>query len=248
MRDACLPMRKRLGDWGTIEDFALGAHAQYFRVFLDRPLPEQMQGMDSNRLTVAYFAAAGLELLGELGVNGGGLSATEKNRIIAWVVSLQIVPRRSGASGGFRGAPFFTGSSGGEPCANLTNGTGRKGADGERAASTGEPVDGSRLDRAAAWDLGHIAMTYSALALLYTCGSGLEHVDVAGAAALVQALQADDGSVAAHLCGERDMRFLYCAAAICALIGDWRPLDVPRAVAWVLSCQVALPPAGRSRD
>ena len=245
MRDACLPMRKRLGDWGTIEDFALGAHAQYFRGLLDRPLPEQMQGMDSNRLTVAYFAAAGLELLGELGVNGGGLSATEKNRIIAWVVPLQIVPRRSGASGGFRGAPFFTGSSCGEPCANLTNGTGQKGADGEGAASTSE---GSRLDRAATWDLGHIAMTYSALALLYICGSGLEHVDVAGAAALVQALQSDDGSVAAHLGGERDMRFLYCSAAICALIGDWRPLDVPRAVAWVLSCQVALPPAGRSPD
>lgn len=37
---------------------------------------------------------------------------------------------------------------------------------------------------------GHLAMTYSALALLCICDRGLAGVDVAGAKALVRAMQA----------------------------------------------------------
>eukprot|EP00288_Rhodomonas_lens_P015811 CAMPEP_0177701202 /NCGR_PEP_ID=MMETSP0484_2-20121128/6492_1 /TAXON_ID=354590 /ORGANISM="Rhodomonas lens, Strain RHODO" /LENGTH=314 /DNA_ID=CAMNT_0019212433 /DNA_START=66 /DNA_END=1010 /DNA_ORIENTATION=- len=88
-----------------------------------------------------------------------------------------------------------------------------------------------------AWDLGHIAMTYTALAVLKICKRGLEDVNVAGVRALVKAVQDSDGSFRPHAgeC-ERDVRFLFCAAACCHLISDWRTFDKDRAVENLLSC------------
>ncbi|KAJ1480717.1 terpenoid cyclases/protein prenyltransferase alpha-alpha toroid, partial [Baffinella frigidus] len=212
--------------------FSLGTHAAYFRALLDRPLPSQLQGMDSNRLTLTYFAAAGVDLLGEVGAEDGGLSEEDKERIATWVLSLQIAPPVQGEPGGFRGAPFFVGSAAGSSGDRQA-----AGADGSAEAGGTGGCEGLGSGSTAGWDLGHLAMTYSALALLCICDRGLAGVDVAGAKALVRAMQGEDGGVGAHAGGERDMRFLYCAAAVCRLLGDWEALDVDKASAWVLSCQ-----------
>jgi geranylgeranyl transferase type-1 subunit beta len=50
-------------------------------------------------------------------------------------------------------------------------------------------------------------------------------------------LQMENGSFRGTLgdC-ESDMRFLYCACAISAMLGDWSGVDKDRAVQYVLSC------------
>jgi len=142
-----------------MDAFSLGAHAAYFRALLDRPLPSQLQGMDSNRLTLTYFAAAGVDLLGEVGAEGGGLSEEDKERITVWVLSLQVAPTVRGDPGGFRGAPFFVGSaagsSGGGQAAAVDGGAedgGPGGAGGCEVIMSGS---------AAGWDLGEHAIPAS---------------------------------------------------------------------------------------
>lgn len=85
--------------------FEYTRHVAYLRACLCRHLPSSMAGLDSNRLTLAYFCCSGLDLLGEL-------TEEEKLRTLTWVKKLEIVGR---TTGGFRGSPFFI-CSGGECC------------------------------------------------------------------------------------------------------------------------------------
>lgn len=189
-------------------------------------LPRELEGADANRCTVAYFCVSGLDLLGQL-------TEGEKARTAQWVRRLAIPSAAlDAAPGGFRGSTFF-------------------------AAEGGVPT---------AWDLGHLAMTYSALAILRICmqpstpdGGAVREVvevvdavDIVGVRRLVASLQDDDGSFRAHAGGERDLRFLFCACAVsrmCSLLEVQRrggavgtggveyPMDVDKAVEYVLSCQ-----------
>lgn len=133
--------------------FSLGTHAAYFRALLDRPLPSQLQGMDSNRLTLTYFAAAGVDLLGEVGAEDGGLSEEDKERIATWVLSLQIAPPVQGEPGGFRGAPFFVGSAAGSSGDRQA-----AGADGSAEAGGTGGCEGLGSGSTAGWDLGETAI------------------------------------------------------------------------------------------
>ena len=38
--------------------------------------------------------------------------------------------------------------------------------------------------------------------------------------------------------GEQDMRFLYCACVISAMLGDWSSINIEAAVAYIRSCVV----------
>lgn len=49
----------------------------------------------------------------------------------------------------------------------------------------------------------------------------------------VRRLQLTDGSYASHRGGENDMRFVYCAAVICHLLGDWAGMDIPLAATYI---------------
>ena len=91
---------------------------------------------------------------------------------------------------------------------------------------------------------GHVAMTYTALAALRLIegkDACLEGLDAEKLAAGVRALQLRaedidcpimkkfDGCFASSLEGpEYDMRFVYCAAAVCKLIDDWSGMDKDR--------------------
>jgi len=165
--------------------------------------------LDPNRLTLAYFCTAGLELLGVL-------TPEEKARCVEWVYGLQLPASESGETrpGGFRGGPFF-----------------------------GGPFDSESVpvpDGPHQHDLGHIAMTYTALALLDMCGDDLRRLHRKPILALVKALQQPDGSYRCHVGAcESDMRFLFCAAAVCYMLDDWSALDVDGAVAFILRCKNA---------
>eukprot|EP00605_Chrysophyceae_sp_TOSAG23-4_P001192 GSChrysophyteH1.ASY1.ANO1.1301.1 assembled CDS len=82
----------------------------------------------------------------------------------------------------------------------------------------------------------HLAMTYTALATLITLGDDLSRVDrEAIINSLKYAYQESDGSFKATKTGtECDMRFLYCACAVSAMLGDWRGVDRKRVLSYVL--------------
>jgi geranylgeranyl transferase type-1 subunit beta len=54
----------------------------------------------------------------------------------------------------------------------------------------------------------------------------------------LKSLQMPNGAFRATLSesGEADVRFLYCACAISAALGDWAGVDTERAVAYILRC------------
>ncbi|XP_043276987.1 geranylgeranyl transferase type-1 subunit beta [Venturia canescens] len=84
---------------------------------------------------------------------------------------------------------------------------------------------------------GHLAMTYTSLATLLVLGDDLARIQpYRKALALgVQACQCPDGSFSAMLNNsESDMRFLYCACCISAIIDDWSGVDKPRAIEYIL--------------
>lgn len=77
--------------------FNFAGHAQYLRACLFRGIPSAMAGLDSNRLTLAYFCTSGLDLMGEL-------TDEERRKVLEWVKKQQVL---GSTVGGFRGSPFF---------------------------------------------------------------------------------------------------------------------------------------------
>jgi geranylgeranyl transferase type-1 subunit beta len=147
-------------------------------------LPHHYASLDTNRLTVAYFCVSGLDVL-------GALDRIDAPRLIRWVYSLQ-VSAPAGADdvapdrkAGFRGAPFL----------------------GAAFSATGAASN-------SVYDGGHLAMTYTALAILVVLGDDLAGVHRDATLAFVRSLQDARGHYHACRDGEADMRFLFCAAAI----------------------------------
>ncbi len=172
-------------------------------------VPKHYISLETSRATLAYFCASALDLLGES-------DKLDAPRIVDWLYSLQLRPPQGGTAkspdraGGFRGAPQL----GAPHCA------------------TGAPST-SEYDRA------HLAMTYSALALLTILGDDLSRVDRKGTLAFVASMQDESGSFRASADSESDMRFLFCAAAVCELLDDRERvgMDVRRATACVLAAR-----------
>jgi geranylgeranyl transferase type-1 subunit beta len=62
-------------------------HVKYFQRFLNI-LPACLASYDSTRLTMAFFAISGLDILNALNV----LDDKKKERIVDWIYRLQVVP------------------------------------------------------------------------------------------------------------------------------------------------------------
>lgn len=149
----------------------------------------------------------------------GLLDCIDAPAIVEWVYAQQLrAPADAPAdwAGGFRGAGYL-----GAPY----------------AGAAGTPP-------CSAFDTGHIAMTYTALAILTILGDDLSRVDRAATLRHVRGLQQADGSFCAFAGGESDMRFVYCAAAICTYLrdtgtgsGERAGMDGAAASAYVLSSQ-----------
>lgn len=77
-------------------------------------------------------------------------------------------------------------------------------------------------DSESEWDYGNLASTYSALGILLILGDDLSRVNKQNLVNALRQLQNDQGSFRSHReCNEADMRFLFCACAISAMIGRW---------------------------
>lgn len=170
------------------------------------------------RVTIAFFAICGLDVLDSLQT----ISDDMKQNIIDWVYSHQVVPKENGLPcGGFQGSSTLN-TKNTDPNCGLND-----------------------------YKWGHLAMTYTGLAILITLGDDLSRINrkaiIEGSClfwviiqflffkvivklyvfcAGVAGVQKADGSFSATIEGnESDMRFVYCAAAICVMLDDWGTVD-----------------------
>ncbi|XP_053694696.1 geranylgeranyl transferase type-1 subunit beta [Sabethes cyaneus] len=174
------------------EEIAVLRHAKYFVRFLNI-LPARLASHDSTRVTIAFFAVSGLDVLDALYL----LSDSFKKDIINWIYKLQVIPKP-----------------GSRPCGGIQ---------GSNTLNIANPPDCCGLD---AYRWGHLAITYTGIAVLAALEDDFSRLDRKAIIAGVAAVQRDDGSFSATIDGsEHDMRFVYCAAAICAMLNDWGKVD-----------------------
>ncbi|XP_065870763.1 geranylgeranyl transferase type-1 subunit beta isoform X2 [Euphorbia lathyris] len=87
-------------------------------------------------------------------------------------------------------------------------------------------------------NLSHLASTYSALAILKTLGYNLSNINSRSILMSMRNLQQPDGCfLPIHIGAESDVRFIYCAAAICFMLEDWSGMDKEKAKEYILNCQ-----------
>ncbi|XP_019506783.1 PREDICTED: geranylgeranyl transferase type-1 subunit beta, partial [Hipposideros armiger] len=65
-------------------DFLRDRHVRFFQRCL-QVLPERYSSLETSRLTIAFFALSGLDMLDSLDV-------VNKDDIIEWIYSLQVLP------------------------------------------------------------------------------------------------------------------------------------------------------------
>ncbi|XP_034206238.1 geranylgeranyl transferase type-1 subunit beta isoform X2 [Prunus dulcis] len=170
-------------------------------------LPSPYQSQEINRLTLAYFVISGLDLLNSLD------RLVDKDAVATWVLSLQAHPRST---------------------AELNNGQ-FYGFHGSRTAQfPPENNDNGALNPS----VSNLASTYCALALLKIVGYNLSSIDSESILTSMRNLQQPDGSfMPIHTGAETDLRFVYCAAAICHMLGNWSGMDKEKAKEYILKCQ-----------
>ncbi|KAI8081549.1 protein geranylgeranyltransferase-like protein type I beta subunit [Halteromyces radiatus] len=190
-------------------DFEREKHIQYFLSNL-RMLPSPYTETETNRMTLAYFCLGGLELLGALETV---VSDHNKKDWIEWIYAQQILPSEDGKNDphcGFRGAPW-----------------------------SGECFTPNKtISEYHYYDSSHIANTYTALLNLLLLGDDLSRVNRKAIVNTIRCLQQEDGSIAPTFDSlERDVRFIFCAAAISYILNDWSGLNIERTVEHIKSLQ-----------
>lgn len=84
----------------------------------------------------------------------------------------------------------------------------------------------------------HLASTYCAIAILKIVGYELSNLDSESIVTSMRNLQQADGSfIPIHTGGEKDLRFVYCAAAICFMLDNWSGMDKEKTKDFILCCQ-----------
>ncbi|KAI4372991.1 hypothetical protein MLD38_011166 [Melastoma candidum] len=84
----------------------------------------------------------------------------------------------------------------------------------------------------------HLASTYCALAILKIVGYDMSKFDSEPILLSLRSLQQPDGSfMPIHTGAEKDLRFVYCAAAICSILNSWDGMDKERVVGYISNCQ-----------
>ncbi|CAH1796387.1 unnamed protein product [Owenia fusiformis] len=185
------------------EKFLREKHIKFFCRCL-QVLPDRYASLDTSRMTVAFFGLSGLDLL-------NGLDAIEKDKenIIDWIYSLQVLPDENESNldlCGFRGS-----------------------------STIGDPYSpNARTQASIPYDSGHIAMTYTAIASLLILGDDLSRVNKKAVLTGLKKLQLEDGSFQPTPEGsENDMRFVYCACCISYMLNDCSGVNFEKAIDYI---------------
>ncbi|KAL2230252.1 geranylgeranyl transferase type-1 subunit beta isoform X1 [Sesamum indicum] len=139
------------------------------------------------------------------------LDRIDKEAVINWVLSLQAHPRNDST---LEKGQFY-------------------GFHGSRSSQFQSNNNG-----AAILNGSHLASTYCALAILKTVGYDLSLIDSELLLKSMKDLQQPDGCfMPIHTGGETDLRFVFCAAAICSMLGNWNGMDREKAKEYIVNCQ-----------
>ncbi|KAF5453539.1 hypothetical protein F2P56_028436 [Juglans regia] len=139
------------------------------------------------------------------------LDRVDRDAVASWVLSFRALPKNKGVpnDGQFYG---FNGS----------------------RTSQFTPDNNGVLSR----NGSHLASTYSALAILKIVGYDFSSIDSETMLTSMRNLQQPDGSfMPIHIGAETDLRFVYCAVAICFMFEDWRGMDKEKAKGYIINCQ-----------
>ncbi|KAK1571309.1 hypothetical protein Q3G72_014937 [Acer saccharum] len=141
----------------------------------------------------------------------GALDRVDKDAVSNWVLSFQARPRDE---------------------ADLNNGE-FYGFHGSRSSQFPPDDNGVLVHNG-----GHLASTYCALAILKAVGYNFANIDRESILTSMRNLQQHDGSfMPVHSGAETDLRFIYCAAAISFMLGDWSGMDQEKTKQYILNCQ-----------
>ncbi|XP_061338348.1 geranylgeranyl transferase type-1 subunit beta isoform X2 [Gastrolobium bilobum] len=139
------------------------------------------------------------------------LHRVEKDAVANWVLSFQVHP---GTKADLNNGQFY-------------------GFHGSRTSQFPPDENGVLLH-----NNSHLASTYCALAILKIVGYKLSNLDSESMLTSMRNLQQPDGSfMPIHTGGETDLRFVYCAAAICFMLDNWSGMDKEKAMDYILHCQ-----------
>lgn len=139
------------------------------------------------------------------------LDRVKKDQLVSWVMSFQIHARNEAD---LENGQFF-GFGGSTPSDTLNN-------------------DG----KASAYNCSHLASTYCALAILKLVGYSFSNVNIDPILVSMRVLQMPNGSfIPTHNGAEADLRFVFCAAAICFMLNNWIGMDKLSAREYILKCQ-----------
>jgi len=212
----------------VVDEFQRAKQEAFLR-FSVQCLPREYESQDVNHAMIIYYVIHAIDTLGLLEPQPSKKPIlTEKDRhdLIEYIYSLQIhateAARANDAYGfGFSGAPCCV-------------------------------KDGSR------YLVSSAATTFGSLCVLHELGDDLSRVDRDSIAEGFRKLQQPNGCVAGAYqrkkladdasaeekalsaledIGDCDLRFVFCACASCAMLGDWRGIDKEAATRYILSCQ-----------
>ncbi|CAJ2669428.1 geranylgeranyl transferase type-1 subunit beta-like [Trifolium pratense] len=139
------------------------------------------------------------------------LHLVEKEAVVNWVLSFQVRP---GTTDDPNNGQFY-------------------GFNGSRTSQY--PPDENGVFR---YNNSHLASTYCALSILKIVGYDLSSLDSESISTSMKNLQQPDGSFMPILTGgETDLRFVYCAAAICFMLDNWSGMDKEKVKDYILNCQ-----------
>ncbi|XP_038890406.1 geranylgeranyl transferase type-1 subunit beta [Benincasa hispida] len=141
----------------------------------------------------------------------GAVDRVDKDKIANWVLSFQAIPSNK---------------------AEKTNGE-FYGFCGSRSSQFPPDENGDLIHNGS-----HLASTYCALAILKVIGYDFSNINSESIAISMRNLQQSDGSfVPIHVGAEADLRFVYCAAAICYMLENWSGMDRQKTKTYILNCQ-----------
>ncbi|KYQ92194.1 hypothetical protein DLAC_07041 [Tieghemostelium lacteum] len=181
-------------------------------------LPRPYTNGLSTHSSLVYFIVSGLDLLGRL-----DLLDSQKEHIISWAYSLQILPSQNNQSDevnikncGFRGAHYI-----GLPfldCRTI-----------QSDQSLPPPLE---------CDIPNLANTYCSLLILRILGDDFSGINKKAIIKSLKYHQRPDGSFSGSADNmENDMRYLFCACAISFMLNDWSGMDTDLAYQYIVSSQ-----------
>lgn len=182
------------------------AHINFLMKYL-RNACQSLTFYEPTRPTTLFFMISGLDMLSAL----NKISTEEKSHICDWIYTQQVEPRPG--------------------LENDIEELKKCGFYGSRTLI----FKGGKEQNVSEYNVGNLAMTYSCLCTLVILGDDLSRLNKVTTLKAVKYLQNKNGSfLSSIICGENDMRFIYCAVVICYILNDFSYINISKIVDFIV--------------